>query len=222
LADKSRRGRLRSDAPLEITLPTHLSDPKMVDVYFSADVETDGPIPGPYSMLAVAIVKAGTFDGRRFEPAAPSLADVFHAELRPISDDFEPDALFVNGLDRVRLQQEGRDPAEAMSEAADWIRGNSGDGSPVLVAYPLSFDWLWLYWYFVRFSRTGSPFKHSRCFDVKTAFAVKDGRPIVRASRQELRRALGDIVRPHTHKAVDDAREQAEIFARLFSWKGTN
>jgi hypothetical protein len=30
------------------------------DVYFSADVETDGPIPGPYSILSVAIVYAGS------------------------------------------------------------------------------------------------------------------------------------------------------------------
>lgn len=72
----------------------------------------------------------------------------------------------------------------------------------------------------MRFSRSGSPFNHSRCFDMKTAFAVKGHRPITGASRKELRRVLGDIERPHTHKAIDDAREQAEIFARLFSWQG--
>ena len=37
-----------------------------VDAYFSADVETDGPIPGPFSMLSFALVYAGTFDGDRF------------------------------------------------------------------------------------------------------------------------------------------------------------
>jgi hypothetical protein len=25
------------------------------DIYFSADIETDGPIPGPYSMLSFGI-----------------------------------------------------------------------------------------------------------------------------------------------------------------------
>lgn len=30
-----------------------------MDLYFSADVETDGPIPGPYSMLSFGIVFAG-------------------------------------------------------------------------------------------------------------------------------------------------------------------
>jgi hypothetical protein len=195
--------------------------PTDIDIYFSADVETDGPIPGPFSMLALALVKAGSFDGTCFVPSDLS-SQVFYAELRPISEQYEAEALAVNGLDRDRLLREGGDPREVMTEAADWIRSRSVGGFPVLVAYPLSFDWLWLYWYFVRFSRTGSPFNHSRCFDVKTAFAVKDRRPISRSGRKELRRVLGNIERPHTHKAVDDAREQAEIFARLFSWKEKN
>ena len=219
LAGQAGGAALGSKAPLNSTVSKPQIDPERVDVYFSADVETDGPIPGPYSMLALALVKAGTFDGHRFDPA-PSSSDAFYAELRPISERFEHEALLVNGLDRDRLRREGRDPADAMTEAAEWVRKNSVDGSPVIVAYPLSFDWLWLYWYFVRFSLTGSPFSHSRCFDVKTAFAVKAHRPIVRASREELRRALGGIRSPHTHRAVDDAREQAEIFARLFSWNG--
>jgi hypothetical protein len=70
------------------------------DVYFSADVETDGPIPGPFSMLALAVVKAGTFDGVRFA-AADISSEVFHAELRPISETFEREALAVNGMDAI-------------------------------------------------------------------------------------------------------------------------
>ena len=37
------------------------------DVYISADVEADGPIPGPYSMLAFGLAVAATFDGATFE-----------------------------------------------------------------------------------------------------------------------------------------------------------
>jgi hypothetical protein len=199
--------------------PSSRRPAQAADVYFSADVETDGPIPGPFSMLALAIVRAGTFAGGRFEPADLN-GDVFYRELRPISESFEPAALKVNGLDRVRLVKEGAEPAAVMTDAAEWIHMQATDGAPVLVAYPLSFDWMWLYWYFVRFSRTGSPFNHSRCFDLKTAFAVKGLRPISQSSRRELRRVVGAIERAHTHKAVDDAREQAEILARLFAWQG--
>ena len=37
-----------------------------VDAYFSADVETDGPIPWSSSILSFAIVYAGHFDGDLF------------------------------------------------------------------------------------------------------------------------------------------------------------
>jgi hypothetical protein len=75
---------------------------RRVDVYFSADVETDGPIPGPYSLLSFALVYAGRFDGVRFERPA-ELDRTFYRELRPISDAFEREALNVNRLDRERL-----------------------------------------------------------------------------------------------------------------------
>jgi hypothetical protein len=89
----------------------------------------------------------------------------------------------------------------------------------VLVAYPLSFDWAWLYWYFIRFSAAGSPFGYSRCFDLKTALAVKSHVPITEASRSRLQPSLRSR-RVHTHHAIDDAIEQAEIFANVFEWGG--
>jgi hypothetical protein len=68
------------------------------DIYFSADVETDGPIPGPFSMLSFALVYAGRFDGARFErPANLSLS--YYRELKPISVSFDDAALRVNRLD---------------------------------------------------------------------------------------------------------------------------
>jgi len=191
-----------------------------MDIYFSADVETDGPIPGPFSMLSLGLVVAGTFDGRVFS-RPPDYGQTFYREIRPISDQFQPDALLVNGLDRDRLLSEGSLPEKAMNEAAEWILNIAGVGRPILVAYPLSFDWSFLYWYFVRFSADGSPFNHSQCFDIKTAFAVKAHIPIASAGRSRLIPSL----RPdgaHTHNALDDAIEQAQVFANLFEWKGNH
>ena len=83
------------------------TSPDVVDMYFSADVETDGPIPGPYSMLSFGLVLAGSFDGSNF--SRPAQYDrSFYRELRPISDDFQIDALRVNGLDRERLPSDTR------------------------------------------------------------------------------------------------------------------
>lgn len=189
-----------------------------MDAYFSADVETDGPIPGPYSILSFALVYAGSFDGRVFK--RPERYDhIFYRELRPISESFESEALKVNGLDRERLCLEGTRPELAMTEAAQWIRNVEPGAEPVLAAYPLSFDWTWLYWYFVRFSQEGSPFFYSRCFDIKTAVAVKTGIPISEAGRARIQPVLRSK-RPNTHHAIDDAVAQAEIFANVFEWKG--
>ena len=189
-----------------------------MDAYFSADVETDGPIPGPYSILSFSLVYAGSYDGRIFR--RPTAYDrIFYAELCPISDLYENEALRVNGLDRERLLLEGLNPIAAMSSAASWVRENSAGREPVLVAYPLSFDWTWLYWYFVRFCESGSPFGYSKCFDVKTAVSLKTGLPVSDSGRLGLPDTLKSN-HTHTHHAVDDAIAQAEIFANVFEWEG--
>lgn len=129
----------------------------LVPHFFSADVETDGPIPGPYSMLSFALVVAGVFDGRTLQRAIAN-SPSFYAELCPISESFEPEAMAVNGLDRTRLLREGRAPGSVMLEATRRIEENANGGTPVLVAYPLSFDWTWLYWCCVQFANKRSPF----------------------------------------------------------------
>ena len=211
------RDSLETETPLSV-FPGARSG--VLDVYFSADVETDGPIPGPFSMLSFGLVVAGTFDGETF--ARPSnYEQSFYRELRPVSDEFQMDALRVNGLDRDQLLRDGTLPATAMTEAAQWVKAHSGAGRPILVAYPLSFDWSFLYWYFIRFSREGSPFNHSQCFDVKTAFAVKAHIPIASAGRRRLMPSLRSSG-IHTHNALDDAIEQAQVFANLFEWDGNH
>lgn len=187
------------------------------DVYFSADIETDGPIPGPYSMLSFALVYAGTFDGNTFH-RPPSYEKNFYCELKPISDEYDVEALDVNGLDREYLKINGESPTTALNLAHDWISQVAGKHRPVLVAYPLSFDWAWLYWYFTRFCSKGSPFGYSNCFDIKTAVAVKSHLPIAMSGRSKLPEKLKPM-KIHTHHALDDAMEQAEIFANIFEWE---
>lgn len=190
----------------------------VVDFFFSADVETDGPIPGPYSALSFALVFAGSYDGSVFKrPLNYNLS--FYREMRPISDRYQDEALAVNGLDREYLIQYGDEPKAVMDEAYDWVKGIAGMHVPVLVAYPVSFDWTWLYWYFTQFSSKGSPFGHSQCFDIKTAYAVKNNSLMQNSGRSQLPVMLLPD-RPHTHHALEDAVEQAEIFANIFEWGG--
>jgi hypothetical protein len=188
------------------------------EVYFSVDVEADGPIPGPYSMLSIGVAVAGSWDPTAgpFAPAKPD-AETFYRELRPISDDFVPEALAVSGLDRDRLAQEGADPVAAMHDLTSWVTARSGEARPVVVAYPAVYDWLFLYWYLVRF--TGHcVFGHSGCLDMKTMYATKAGVPLGKAHKRAMPRQLLST-RRHTHHALDDAIEQADLFVNLMSWR---
>ena len=90
----------------------------MTDIYISADIEADGPIPGQYSMLAFGLALAGRFDGTTFEPPETRSA-TFYSELKPISDELTPAALGVARLDREVLARNGVEPAAAMRDAGE-------------------------------------------------------------------------------------------------------
>ncbi|WP_334494565.1 exonuclease [Streptomyces sp. B21-102] len=145
-------------------------------LYISVDVEADGPIPGPYSLLSLGAAVAGRQDADGFTAADPARR-TFYRELRPISDRFVPEALAVSGLDRGRLLREGRDPARALAEFSGWVREVGAGAQPVMCGYPASYDWTFLYWYLIRFTGE-SPFGHSGCLDMKTLYAVKAGVPL--------------------------------------------
>jgi hypothetical protein len=187
------------------------------DVYVSVDVEADGPIPLVHSMSALGACVAGTFDGRSFTQTDPT-ACTFYAELQPVSDEFEPKAAAVAGLDRARLQREGEAPEAAMARFVAWVRVAAGDARPVCVAYPASFDWTWVSIYLARFAGT-NPFGFSGVLDMKTMYATKARVPLGAAVKRAMPRALRSK-RPHTHNARDDAIEQADLFANLFEWPG--
>lgn len=190
------------------------------DLYISCDIEADGPVPGPYSMLSFGMSVAGRYDGTTFTHHHP-FEKTFYAELKPISDAFVPEALAVSGLDRPALVENGRDPAEAMTAAARWVQeaGADAKATPVFAAYPLGFDWMWIYWYFVQYSETGSPFGHSRALDMKTFYAARGRTQIRESIKAKMPRHLLSR-RRHTHHALDDAVEQAELLQNLMTWDG--
>ncbi|MFC8240441.1 3'-5' exonuclease [Streptomyces chartreusis] len=185
--------------------------------YISVDIEADGPIPGPYSMLSIGAAVAGVQDGDGFTAADPE-EHTFYRELRPIGEEFVPQALAVSGLDRELLKAEGSEPAVALTEFSEWVREVSAGAQPVMCGYPASYDWTFLYWYLIRFTGA-SPFGHSGCLDMKTLYATKAGLPLRAVAKGTMPRELLSR-RRHTHHALDDAVEQAELFANLMEWQG--
>lgn len=192
------------------------------DLYFSADIEADGPIPGENSMLSFGLAACGSFDGERFEPIETDV-HTFYRELHPISDKFDQNALDAIGVEREFFFEHGVDPAVAMTEAAKWVRETTTlvcrGAKPIFVAYPLGFDWMFLYWYLVRYAEGGSPFDFSGFMDMKTLYAAKARVTVGESTKSQMPRHLLSN-RRHTHNALDDAIEQGEMFQNLFVWDG--
>jgi DNA polymerase III epsilon subunit-like protein len=170
-------------------------------VYISVDIEAAGPVPGLYSMLAL-----GACVVDRPEEA-------FYAELRPITDAFVPQALQVGGLSMERLREEGRDPAEAMAAFRRWLRDRvTGVLRPVFVAFNNSFDWAFVNWYFHRFLGE-NPFGIGGV-DIKAYYMGLAGCAWGETTSSRLPVRFRSTL-PQTHNALDDARAQADVFAKL-------
>ncbi|HEY0715421.1 MAG TPA: exonuclease, partial [Polyangia bacterium] len=129
------------------------------EVYVSTDVESDGPIPGPHSMLSfgsAAYDEAGGLLGT----FAANLETLPGATAHPETSRWwqsQPEAYAATRIDP-------RPPGDVMAAYATWLRGLPG--VPVFVGYPAAYDFAFVYWYLMRFVGQ-SPFSHS-ALDMKT------------------------------------------------------
>ena len=176
---------------------------ELPELFVAVDVEADGPIPGPYSMISLGMAVTGR----------PDLT--FYTELRPISDEFVPRALEVSGLDRDRLVREAPTAEEAMAAAARWVNGLRRFGRPVFLAAPAVWDGMFVHWYFVRFTGR-SPFGQTGSgVDLRSYWMGLTGVGWRDTAKPSIVRELGLTHLTHTHHAGEDAAELAEIFGAV-------
>lgn len=199
--------RVRSPPPPQIGSEL-LYSPNMAkeEIYFSTDVETDGPIPGPNSMLSLgsAAFKA---DGTMLSTFAVNLETLPGASGAPGTMEWwkgRPDAW-------KSCREATKAPEEAMRLFADWVL--SLGGHPVFVGYPAGFDWTFCYWYLIRFTGE-SPFSFS-AVDIKSFACALLGTKYRETSKRNMPKRWTEELPPHTHVAVDDAIEQGIMFCRM-------
>src|SRR4051812_45161126 len=131
----------------------------MAEIYVSTDVEADGPIPGPHSMLSFASA-AYTADKTLVSTFSANLETLPDAQGEPGTMEWwqtQPDAW-------AAARQDLRSPADALPDYVRWVEALPG--KPVFVGYPVAYDFLFVYWYMIRFAGR-SPFSHS-ALDIKT------------------------------------------------------
>ena len=169
----------------------------------SVDVESDGPIPGDYSMISFGAVVV-----------EPGLERTFYGQLKPISDRWLPEALNVSGFSREQVMQFD-DPKAVMSRFDSWL-GENSKRRPFFFSDNNGFDWQFINWYFHHFLER-NPFGHSSS-NIGSLYKglVSDTFQNFKHLRQTA----------HTHHPVDDAKGNAEALLHMkdemglkISWK---
>ncbi len=161
------------------------------------DIESDGPIPGDYSMISFGAVLVNN-----------SLDKTFYRKLCPISDKYISDSLAVSGFTREETL-DFEEPKKVMLEFKDWVYENS-KGRPVFISDNNGFDWMFICWYFHHFIGE-NPFGYtSRRLSDLYCGIEKD----MFAKWKHLRNTSA------THNPVDDAMGNAEVLLLMKNEKG--
>jgi hypothetical protein len=185
------------------------------EVYFSLDVETDGPIPGPHSMLSLGCVAFDRY-GKEVGDFSVNLEELPGAQPDPGTASWwqtQPEAW-------AECRKDPKDPHAAMLAFVQWVQYVCGGShKPVALAYPAGFDWTFVYWYMRRFLSCPSPFGFV-CLDLKSYAMAKLGTQFRDTSKKTMPKEWFKGLPPHTHKAVDDAREQGLLFFRMLAHGG--
>jgi DNA polymerase III alpha subunit (gram-positive type) len=166
-------------------------------MFIMVDVEADGPIPGKYSMIELGAVAVES-----------SLDRTFHAKLRPISDEYDSEALAVTGYKREQVLSFD-DPKEVMNNFEEWINETSPK-HPIFISDNNGFDWMFVCWYFHTFLGR-NPFGYS---SQNLNSLYKGLTKNIFGTFKHLRRT------PHDHNPVNDAKGNAEALLTLIKKYG--
>ena len=173
----------------------------MREVYISVDVEAAGPLPPTYSMLSLGAVVVG-------DPQA-----TFYVELRPVNDKSVPGAMKVVGRTLQDFARDGSDPKDAMVAFREWLSSVAKAGKPVFVGFNATFDWAFVNFYFHQYLGE-NPFGIGG-IDIKSYYMGLSGCAWEDTRSSRIPGEFQGSSLRHTHNALDDAIEQAELFRRM-------
>ena len=167
--------------------------------YVMVDIESDGPIPGDYSMICFGAVIV-----------EPELKRTFYGQLKPISDKFIPEALAVSGFTREATMAFD-DPKSVMESFRDWVKTEC-KGRAMFISDNNGFDWQFINWYFHHFLGS-NPFG----FSSTNLGSLYKG--LVKDTSQNFKHLRKT---KHTHHPVDDAMGNAEALLAMKDQMGLN
>lgn len=161
--------------------------------WIMVDIESDGPIPGDYSLIEIGAVVVDE-----------KLDKKFHVKLKPISDKFIPEALAVfNSTREQTLAYE--DPIQTMTKFKEWIDSVSTDKRLLFISDNNGFDYMFVCWYFHHFLGE-NPFGHSST----NLGSLYKG--LVKDTFQNFKHMRKTF---HDHNPLNDALGNAEAFLQI-------
>ncbi len=172
----------------------------MKQLYVSVDIEASGSIPAEYSMLSLGAC------------LVTDTSKTFYVELKPINNNYMQEALDVCKLSMEALQREGIEPSIAMKSFAEWLDGLKA--RPIFVGYNAPFDWSFVNYYFHKYLGY-NPFGHN-AIDIKAYYMGMKRCRWKQTAKQRIPSYLKSKHR-HTHNALQDSIEQAELFSNMLS-----
>ncbi len=176
------------------------------EIYVSTDIETDGPIPGEFSMLSFG---SGAFT------AGKDLIATFSANIHTLEGARQdPDTMqwWESKPEAWKAaRRDLKDPSVAMHEYANWL--NLLPGRPVFVGYPASFDFAFINWYLIKFVGE-NPFSFV-ALDIKTYATAMLKKPFLNVTKSTMPSRWFDESKK-SHVALDDAIEQGWLFCNMF------
>jgi len=178
-----------------------------MEIYVSTDVEADGPIPGPNSMLSFASA-AYMADKTLLGTFSANLETLPGASPNPVTAKWwetQPDAW-------AACRRDLQTPEVAMRQYVGWLKALPG--KPVFVGYPAGFDFMFVTWYLLRFAGE-SPFGFA-ALDVKTYAMARLKTEYAKTTKPRMPARWFDG-HPHTHVALDDAIEQGTLFCNMLA-----
>ena len=160
--------------------------------YIMVDIESDGPIPGDYSMICFGAVLVNE-----------QLDQTFYGKLKPISEKFIPEALAVSGYTREEVLVFD-EPEQVMHNFKHWIEITCND-RPIFISDNNGFDWMFICWYFHHFIGT-NPF----------GFSSQNLGSLYKGLAKDTFKTFKHLRKTkHTHNPVDDAKGNAEALLTM-------
>lgn len=194
-----------------------------INMYFSVDVETDGEAPGVSSMLSIGAVA--------IDPVTNEPCGEFYRTLKRLPE-ARPNNRTMEWWDQhpkqwAETRTNPQDPKEVMQALHDWviqegktIRGIHGmevGPTPIFVADPGAFDFSFVFYYLHRFVGD-SVFGFSAMCLTNYAMALLDTDFRIPGAKKNRPEEWNSPL-PHTHNALEDARQQADVMIRMRKWR---